>query len=165
MEHHSVTAYIFCYYCCCCSCYSPVTTTNCPSSPSSSSYTHTHTPHHSTPHRTSSPTEPDATKNKRKAQFRVYDQCLQHHLHKHTWMGFIDLDEFLVLSPLPAQRGMPATAPVTVTVPDVLRPYEQYGGLGINIKIFGSSGMRCEVILCVCMLCCNVTILLCIVCP
>jgi hypothetical protein len=80
--------------------------------------------------------EPNATRNKRKAQFRVYDICLREHLHKHTWMGFIDLDEFLVLPPQKVY-GKPD---VTVTIPDVLKPYEEYGGLGINLRIFGSSG-------------------------
>lgn len=89
-------------------------------------------------------TEPNATKSKRKAQFRVYDTCLQKHLHRHTWMGFIDVDEFIVL---PSQQQGGVTAGVLAggrtgagSVAEVLRPYEQYGGVGINLKIFGSSG-------------------------
>ena len=45
-------------------------------------------------------------------------------------MGFIDLDEFIVL----------ADGETGVKIPEVLKPYEEYGGLGINLKIFGSSG-------------------------
>lgn len=47
----------------------------------------------------------------------------------HSWMALIDADEFLIL-----------TDPGATTMPALLREYEAYGGLGVNWRVFGSSG-------------------------
>jgi hypothetical protein len=77
--------------------------------------------------------------------------------HRHRWLAFIDADEFIVLQePQYArpsweqqqqqqQRGGHAGGSNTgsSTVQDIntfLQQYEQYGGLGVNWVIFGSSG-------------------------
>ncbi|KAK9803282.1 hypothetical protein WJX72_006976 [[Myrmecia] bisecta] len=62
------------------------------------------------------------------AQSWVYDQCLQRYGGDHRWIAFMDADEFLVLKPGYTQ------------LPDLLREYEDYGGLAINWIMFGSSG-------------------------
>jgi hypothetical protein len=32
-----------------------------------------------------------------KAQLRVYYTCMRAHYHKHNWLAFFDIDEFLIL--------------------------------------------------------------------
>lgn len=60
-------------------------------------------------------------------QVKAYEHCLKDYGKKATWMGFIDTDEFIV--------------PKTVTwLPDLLKEYRRFGGLGINWIIFGSGG-------------------------
>ena len=52
--------------------------------------------------------------------------CAATHGHKHTWMAFIDADEYLV-----SFDGRP--------LPQVLAPYEAYGALAVHWKLFGSA--------------------------
>lgn len=51
------------------------------------------------------------------AQMKIYYDCLVKHAHKHDWMAFFDMDEFLVLtgrcaipSPPPLLPPLPALA-------------------------------------------------------
>lgn len=64
----------------------------------------------------------------RGSQLRCYDSCLAKYRNEFKWIGFIDTDEFIVI-----KDG-------STNIKDFLKPYEQYGGLGINWKCFGSSG-------------------------
>ncbi|GAB4813823.1 hypothetical protein N2152v2_000869 [Parachlorella kessleri] len=61
-------------------------------------------------------------------QVRLYYLCLKHVSTRHQFLGFWDVDEFLVLND-------PATK-----FPDMLREYENFGGLVINWRLVGSSG-------------------------
>jgi hypothetical protein len=60
-------------------------------------------------------------------QTAVFQHCIQNHAAETRWMAFIDLDEFL-FSPL----GRP--------LPDMLREYERWPGVGVNWAVFGTSG-------------------------
>jgi hypothetical protein len=60
-------------------------------------------------------------------QIQAYDKCLKEFGPRHRWMGFIDSDEFIVV------------VNKTQTIPDVLRGYEGYGGVGLTWMVFGSS--------------------------
>jgi hypothetical protein len=62
--------------------------------------------------------------------------CCRSFKHRHTWLGFFDADEFLWLPP-PSDGSSTAAA---LDVNRVLRDYEAYGGLGVNWRVFGSSG-------------------------
>jgi hypothetical protein len=64
----------------------------------------------------------------RAPQYVAYRSCLSEHRLKHTFMAFIDVDEFIVL------------VNKTQSIPSLLRQYEPYGGLALNWKLFGSSG-------------------------
>lgn len=57
----------------------------------------------------------------------IFNNCLREHGSKHRWMAFIDVDEFLVITK-------------NRTLPEVLRAYEEYGGLVVSWNLFGSSG-------------------------
>ena len=61
-------------------------------------------------------------------QFYIYDQCIKRYNKLHIFMGFIDVDEFIV------------PKAINTSIPDVLKNYEQYGGLALNWMRFGSSG-------------------------
>ncbi|GAB4813551.1 hypothetical protein N2152v2_000597 [Parachlorella kessleri] len=63
-------------------------------------------------------------------QVTIYERCLHQHGHRHTYMAFIDVDEFLIL-----RDGTP-------DMPSLLKDYEQYGGLVVNWVMFGSSGLK-----------------------
>lgn len=63
-------------------------------------------------------------------QVTIYERCLHDYGHRHTFMAFIDVDEFLIL-----RDGTP-------DIPTLLRGYEQYGGLVVNWVMFGSSGLQ-----------------------
>jgi hypothetical protein len=63
-------------------------------------------------------------------------RCRRSYKHRHTWLGFFDADEFLWLPP-PSGGASTASA---LDVNRVLREYEAYGGLGVNWRVFGSSG-------------------------
>lgn len=61
-------------------------------------------------------------------QLYAYTHCLHYLSDKTRWMGFIDLDEFILPS---AQRDLRV----------FLADYETFGGLGINWLCYGSSGL------------------------
>lgn len=62
-------------------------------------------------------------------QLWVYNQCIKQYGALHHFMAFIDVDEFLMLRD-----------PTAVSLPEILREYEAYGGLAVNWILFGSSG-------------------------
>ncbi len=64
----------------------------------------------------------------RRPQTLVYNTCIREYGLQHDFMGFIDADEFVVL-----KRGQHS-------LPDVLNRFSDSGALGINWRIFGSSG-------------------------
>jgi hypothetical protein len=63
------------------------------------------------------------------AQIQSYDDCLKRHATDSRWIAFIDLDEFLF-------------SPTGTPLPDVLREFEEFPGVGVNWAVFGSSGHR-----------------------
>ncbi len=60
-------------------------------------------------------------------QTRAYAKCLRDHREDFFWLGFIDIDEFIV-----PRNGL--------RLPEFLKPYEHFGGLAIFWKCFGSNG-------------------------
>jgi Glycosyltransferase family 92 len=63
-----------------------------------------------------------------KQQLANYQRCLVSHRHQHQWLAFLDVDEFIVID----QKK--------VSIPLMLSNYTQYGGVGLNWVMFGSSG-------------------------
>lgn len=63
------------------------------------------------------------------AQIQAYDDCLKRHRDDSRWTAFIDLDEFLF-------------SPEGIPLPEVLREFEEFPGVGVNWAVFGSSGHR-----------------------
>jgi hypothetical protein len=64
-------------------------------------------------------------------QLHVYNTCAKMHGHKHTWMGFIDADEFLEVR-----------EPETLkSILEELDKDETVGALGVNWQIHTSSGL------------------------
>jgi hypothetical protein len=61
----------------------------------------------------------------------AYADCLARSRNRHQWLSFIDADEFLVLYD-PAHRN----------ISDFLRDYEDHGAVGVNWRMFGSSGLK-----------------------
>jgi hypothetical protein len=61
-------------------------------------------------------------------QTKVYGHCLKHYSKYHQFIAFIDVDEFIVVKDK------------TKSIPEFLKNYEQFGGLALNWKMFGSSG-------------------------
>ena len=57
----------------------------------------------------------------------VYHECLTKHSFKHNFMAFIDSDEYIVV------------VDKTKNIPDILKNYENYGGVALNWMMFGSS--------------------------
>tara|TARA_R110000824_G_scaffold170441_4_gene347799 strand:+ start:7440 stop:8291 length:852 start_codon:yes stop_codon:yes gene_type:complete len=57
-----------------------------------------------------------------------HNKCLRDHGSKFQWIAFIDTDEFITI-----KDG-------NTDLKDFLKPYSDYGGLGINWLTFGSSG-------------------------
>ena len=57
----------------------------------------------------------------------VYEDCIAKHSKETFWLGFIDIDEFVV----------PKAA---LDFRDVLRCFESFSGLGVNWQTFGHSG-------------------------
>jgi Glycosyltransferase family 92 len=51
-------------------------------------------------------------------QTRQYSRCVDQTRHRHKWLAFIDVDEFIVIDD------------PTKTIPDMLSNYTQYGGVG-----------------------------------
>ena len=62
-------------------------------------------------------------------QMPAFRDCIVRHKHDSRWIGFIDTDEFL-FSP----TGRP--------MPDVLRDYERWSGVGVCRAFFGPSGHK-----------------------
>jgi len=65
------------------------------------------------------------------SQWWAYNDCATRFAHRHRWLAFIDVDEFVVLH--------------DATAPDInafMARYEAYGGLALNWLIFGSSGHK-----------------------
>ncbi|PSC70518.1 hypothetical protein C2E20_5985 [Micractinium conductrix] len=63
-------------------------------------------------------------------QLCAYNMCLHDHGHKHQFMSFTDIDEFLVITDS------------TPDLPTLLQDYEGYGGVAANWRSFGSSGFK-----------------------
>lgn len=59
---------------------------------------------------------------------KAYQHCLDHFGGRSQWIAFIDMDEFIV----PKNESG--------NLPDLLKNYESYGGLGLSWQIFGSNG-------------------------
>ncbi|KAL4447479.1 hypothetical protein ABPG75_004698 [Micractinium tetrahymenae] len=73
-----------------------------------------------------------------KPQLYAYDQCLQQHGARHTWMGFIDVDEFLMFrDPWPSVQSLPRFLS-EFAGPGA--PPNANSGVGVHWLIFGSSG-------------------------
>lgn len=62
----------------------------------------------------------------------VYQLCLERFGPRHTWMGFFDADEFVVM------QG--ATAEDPGSLPDLLQRFEVYSGLVLHWRFFGFGG-------------------------
>jgi len=58
--------------------------------------------------------------------YGYYNQCLSNVKGKSKWLGLIDLDEFIIPT-------------IKDSIPEVLANYENFGGLLINWRMFGSS--------------------------
>ena len=63
------------------------------------------------------------------AQLKKYGLCIKRYADYHQWLAFIDVDEFIVVDD--PHR----------TAADKLRNYEEYGGVGLNWLLYGSSGL------------------------
>lgn len=61
------------------------------------------------------------------SQTKAYIDCIDRFKNETSWIGFIDLDEFVVLAD-------------DKNICDFLQKYDKYAGMLINWKIFGSSG-------------------------
>lgn len=59
-------------------------------------------------------------------QISAYNDALNLYKEISRWIAFIDIDEFL--------------KPMNKSLPEVLKDYEEFGGLGVNWLIYGSSG-------------------------
>lgn len=62
-------------------------------------------------------------------QISAYNHCLYRFGDQCDWLAFIDIDEFLY-------------CPDSTPLPDFMDRYKNYGGLGINWMVFGSSGHK-----------------------
>jgi Glycosyltransferase family 92 len=62
-------------------------------------------------------------------QLRAYDHCLATYADDARWIGFFDIDEFVF-------------SPTYRPVSEVLREYEQWPGVCVNLPRFGTSGHR-----------------------
>ncbi|GAX73759.1 hypothetical protein CEUSTIGMA_g1210.t1 [Chlamydomonas eustigma] len=62
-------------------------------------------------------------------QGQAYHNCLQQHSTQHTFMGFIDIDEFIVLYDKQLQ-----------SIDDLLKRYETFGGVSFYWRLLGSNG-------------------------
>jgi hypothetical protein len=60
-------------------------------------------------------------------QVKAYANCLDEHAGDSRWIAFIDIDEFLF-------------SPSGDQLPEVLRRYEAWPGVGVNRVLFGASG-------------------------
>jgi hypothetical protein len=60
-------------------------------------------------------------------QFKAYDHCIANYGEQSRWIGFFDIDEFVF-------------SPTYDPVPEVLRAYEQWPAVCVNLPRFGTSG-------------------------
>jgi glycosyl transferase family 92 len=58
---------------------------------------------------------------------QAFDHCVEQHRTESRWIAFIDIDEFLF-------------SPTGTPLPEVLRDYEDFPGVGVNRVPFGPSG-------------------------
>eukprot|EP00198_Chlamydomonas_reinhardtii_P008948 XP_001698285.1 predicted protein [Chlamydomonas reinhardtii] len=65
------------------------------------------------------------------AQGYAYKKCVKHHSKSHSFLGFIDIDEFLVLMD-----------PGIVSVEQLLRPYSGFGGLAVHWQLTMRRSLR-----------------------
>ena len=63
-------------------------------------------------------------------QLYAYERCLSDHGAKHTWLAFLDVDEFLIF-----RNSMPVQS-----LPAFLLDYEKFSALAVHWILFGSSG-------------------------
>ncbi len=63
----------------------------------------------------------------RSMQMPSFNHCLQHFGAENKWIGYWDIDEFLV----PMKED---------NIQNVLKDFENYGGLNVNWRCFGSNG-------------------------
>jgi hypothetical protein len=61
----------------------------------------------------------------------VYTHCLQHYGNEFKWIAFLDVDDFIRLSP---------TAGELADIRIFLAEFEPYAGVGLNWRMFSSSG-------------------------
>jgi hypothetical protein len=69
-------------------------------------------------------------------QYHAYNDCTKRARGHHTFLGYLDVDEFLVPTVGPGED-------YDVEIPDlakILKSYEPYGGLAVNWRFFGTSG-------------------------
>lgn len=71
---------------------------------------------------------PDMLKEHQTGQVYIFDKCLQDFGHRHTFMGFIDSDEYINV------------VNKSLSIIDILKSYESYGALTLNWMMFGTSG-------------------------
>ena len=64
-------------------------------------------------------------------QFLAFEHCLEKGRDKARWIAFIDIDEFLF-------------SPTGKSVPEILKGFEQYPGVLVNLAVFGTSGHKTE---------------------
>lgn len=63
------------------------------------------------------------------SQCKAYDHCIKEYKNSSDWIGFIDTDEFIVLKDN------------CINIKDFLKDYLNFGGVGMQWKCFGSSGI------------------------
>jgi hypothetical protein len=63
----------------------------------------------------------------RPGQQLAYDDCIERHRNDSRWIAFLDIDEFLF-------------SPTGRSVPQILRDFEEFPGVGVNWANFGTSG-------------------------
>lgn len=73
----------------------------------------------------------DVAKFSATIQGQAYSDCLRRYSNRHQFLGFIDVDEFVVLLDSSIKK-----------IDDLLKRYEAFGGLSLYWRIFGSSGQR-----------------------
>ena len=65
----------------------------------------------------------------KKMQLKAYSNCVKRHKHQTKYLGFLDIDEFIV----PIKHK---------TIPDYLRSLGKFSGVQINWLVYGSAGAK-----------------------
>lgn len=73
-------------------------------------------------------------------QYFAYNDCVLRAAHRHQWLAFFDVDEFLV--PVLNATSNAAHSGHIPTVQELLAPFEPYGGVGVTWRMFGTSGHK-----------------------